>query len=389
MDNRKTISGAEVHHHRPPVGPGASSALSLHIIRKCELESPGLYRQWDDPENLAEMGDGKRRALMTNPLSRTPDDPVQIIATAGARVVGRIDLIAGAFVKRGETVPTLWGSMLYVDPAFRSTGVGLMIILRLQSMLPTTAVCGVSRTVHPIYRKLGWADFQMPRFILLRNSRAVVEKYVRGNASRWATRIVNCALKVHESTLRTRATLRSRRLNVMEVAGMPSELDPLLQGGDAIAPFRSAASINWQLTNCFDTGPGNVRKLFLVRSRSGRPVAFFAAKVRLHHTATQREFRNLYLGSLEDWAVFERHECDTTDIALLAFQALSHLNVDAIEICMPEPDAAARLRRCGFLRFGELNFMYKAGVRSPLHGKEFEHPSLWRLRPGDGDNFLA
>src|SRR5205085_2874737 len=105
-----------------------------------------------------------------------PDEPVQILGLAGRRPIGRIDLMSGEIVARGEKIPVVWGSALDVPEEFRATGIGLMLFLRMQTIHPAVTVCGVSHIVKPLYAKLRWTHFRMPRWILMCRSRPLVEK---------------------------------------------------------------------------------------------------------------------------------------------------------------------------------------------------------------------
>ena len=128
-------------------------AGEVRIVQRRFAEvDAGTETVWDDPEGIAPFTTGKLRAFRTNPLRAGPDDPAQLLALAGDRVIGRVDVFPGEITAFGETVPVYWGSALWVSPAFRSTAVGAMLVLRLSSLGRSAAGCGFSPAAFPIYR---------------------------------------------------------------------------------------------------------------------------------------------------------------------------------------------------------------------------------------------
>jgi hypothetical protein len=148
----------------------------LHVVRKADLETCEIYKQWSDPDKLAGFSPEKPAALLANPLSHSGDDPVQLVVTSGDTIAGKVDLIAGEIDVAGQPTPTLWGSALFVAPEYRGSGAEVMLIRKMQGMHPTMSTCGVSQAIHPIYQKLGWNDLEVPRHVLLRRSRSTWAK---------------------------------------------------------------------------------------------------------------------------------------------------------------------------------------------------------------------
>ncbi|MGE0255525.1 MAG: hypothetical protein AB7N54_09740 [Alphaproteobacteria bacterium] len=135
-----------------------TAALSVRAVTRAELRAGGLPAGVADPDGLAALHPGKRAALLDNPLARGEDDVVQLLGLSDGRVIGRVDLIAGEMVVDRKPLPVVWGSSLAVPEAWRRTGIGLMLILRMQSAGPIVGACGISHVVRPIYEKLNWAQ---------------------------------------------------------------------------------------------------------------------------------------------------------------------------------------------------------------------------------------
>jgi hypothetical protein len=275
-----------------------------------------------------------------------------------------------------------------VSPEFRQLGMGAMLLLRFQQLHHTVAACGVSQQAYPLYTKLRWLNLEMQRYIFVRRSRSVVERYVAGRRSAaLVAALADSALAVHRAATALPKHLRLGGLSCEQVEQLPLELDDLLRRVDEPAGFhRSASWVNWVLQNSFQCDPQNRRGLFLVRDDDGECVAYFLITSRFHESASRHGLRNLLLGSLQDWLIFDRRKIDLEQLILLALREVSNWDIAAFEVCLAERDQSRLLWRWGFRRVEGLHLLIKAGAASPLRGERLLTPTAWRVRPADGDN---
>ncbi len=361
---------------------------AIHLIPKRALRSTEPLHAFDDPDGVAVITPEKRRTLLDNPLGTNDDEPVQIVGTRGNRVGGRLDLIAGRLDVDGEPVRCIWASTLYVPPEFRQSLLGVTVLLKMQQLHNLLGVCGVSQMALPLYQKLKWRDFAMPRHIMVRRSRSIVERYVKRRVLVLPVRVLaDAALFAHRSLAGVVRALRTAGLRVEQVHRATAELDEALaRPRVGIASHRSAQYVNWLLENSFESDPRNRKALFYVRGREGRLVAYFIAKSRFYETATHRGFKNLQLGSLQDFRVFEPAVVSPQTMIQLAIRELSRWDPDAIEICVPPDWAGVRLRRWGFVPVGALHLLVKCAGNERLTTAPDRD---WTIRPADGDNFFS
>lgn len=363
----------------------------LEVVRLADLRDDTIYDRWENGDALGRMTAPRRAAFIANPLARGDDDPVQVVATLDGRAVARFDMFIGEVAVAGERVPVMWGSDLFVDPDFRKRGLGMMVSTGLQDIHPIAAVCGVSARSRPIFWKLAWTDFQMPRHLMVRHSRRLVARYVSMAPAAAVTAVVaDAALAFHRMLWRTVAHRSRRGLRLEVVDSMPAELDTLLAArDDRVTPHRSARWINWLLGHTFEDDPSQQRRLVLVRDGAGEPVAYYLTKARFHTEASQHEIRNITIGSLQDWRIFDERRLGAFDIALFAMETLVDDGVDAVEVCVPDEETSRRLSQYGFPRVGSLNLMFHAAPGSALAETEFHRPERWVMRPAEGDNFFT
>ena len=363
--------------------------VSLHVIRRDELKTGRAYDRFHDPDRIAPMSPGALKTHLANPLASDDSEPVQILGTKGDLVIGRMDLLRGEILVEGAREPFFWGSNLFVPEQHRSTLMGVMLIMKSQS-LGHAGAFGPSQQATPVYQKLKWIDLVLRRNILLRHSRAVMEKYLKPPVlGRAAAPLVDIGLAVHRAGVGAwRITQGRGGLRVRRADAMPAALDPLLARHDEpVQCHRSSRWINWLLDNRFSDDPRNRQGLYLLES-NGSMVGYFLIKLRFYETATHRQFRNLLLGSIQDWMIFDAGTLSFPHLVSVAVRELGSLGADAVELNLPSEQCGRWLRLIGFLDVGPVHLLYKPAPRSALAKPEYSDWSKWWCRPGDGDNFF-
>jgi len=364
---------------------------TLHILTRAQIASANPYAAWEDPDGLAAINPRKMAALFANPSLGGDGDPMQIIGTLGNRVVGRIDLVPCQIVVRGVPTRVFYGSDLFVPEQFRGSLMGVMLILKAQGVHETVGASGPSQIATAIYEKLKWFDIPLARFIMLRNSRPVVQRYYGDRVGLGLlAALANGALGVHRGLLALWNGPRLSGFRCSAAETLPAEAVALLDSpGRPVRGARSAAWIDWVLKHAFSDDPQRAHELFLVRDRQERLLGYFVLKTRFYPVATHRDFKNVLLGSLQDWRIFDEKILGLRDVVLLATRELVQRRVDAVEICLQDPARAGPLRPLGFVRVGSMHMLFKAGPKSPLAEAELQKPEAWDLRPADGESVFG
>jgi hypothetical protein len=334
------------------------------------------------------MAPGVWQAHLSNPLAGGDDEPVQIIGTQGRRIIGRLDLLAQELIVDAQPQRLFVGSNFYVPEEHRKTLMGVLLVMKSQE-LGHAAALGPSQQALPVYLKLKWSDLILQRHILLRRSRAVMEKLLH---PAWLGRAIAPAADVALAGQRAWSRLfrapGMSGLKARRIEAMPEEFDRVFAARTEPVQFHhSARWINWLLANTFKVDSRNRQALYLVE-KEGEAVAYFMVKVRFHETATHRQFRNVLLGSIQDWMIFQPHAAELKHVVALAVAELLKIGVDAVELNLPAGQGGSWLRWMGFGRAGEVHFVYKAISGSALAKKEYASVDQWWCRPGDGDNFF-
>lgn len=347
---------------------------------------------WSDPAGISTLTPEKRQTLLDNPMVTDDQSPVQLLGVRGGEVIGRLDLLHGRIRVDGEEVPIAWGSEWYVPAEHRSSLVGVSLILKQSQIAPNIGANGISQVAVEVYKKLKWIDLPMPRWILLRRSRSVVERYAgKGPHSTIAAVLIDIGLWFHKGLLKLLWGGLARRWKQERVDRFPADLEPLLAKAQDPAPVschRSASWLNWLMSHSFKTDSRNANLMHLVRASDGRCVGYTVSKVRFFNVATHRGFKDVLLGAVQEFAAFDPAITEA-ELVKLAVLALDRHGVDAIEVCLDDAQIGQSLKKIGFMRVGSMHMMFKGSNKSPLSRPELCQPSSWRTRPIDGDNFFV
>ena len=368
----------------------SDNKLSIIIISKGEIRS-GNLPNFEDPDGIAVMTAEKRRAVLENPLSNSDDDPALILGLSGNIAIGRFDLFPGEVELDGNATPIVWGSALYVSEKHRHTGIGLMLILRMQSVAPAVGVLGVSQAALPLYRSLRWTEVGLPRYVLVRRSRAFIAAFLRSDRlARLLAPFADVIFAAWRFRIRRRIDKLSRSYTVVSLSKMPDHLTPRPVPVPRAMPHRSPKWMNWLLRNSFGDDPSLRKALFMITKHgSDTPLGYFLLKKRRFTEITRWQIRNVTIGSVQDWITFDPSSLPESDVLVLAITECMQRDVDAVEICTKEPGIETTLRRWGLIAMSDLNFFYKANPASPLADPLWREPRHWWLRPAEGDNFFS
>lgn len=368
-----------------------SGSITLHEVTLGELRAGEPARPWRDPHGFGAMSEAKRAIWLSCPLSRDDAAVVRVLAVAEDEIVGKEEMLPGELIVDGEPMATDWGSGMFVPEEHRGRGIGRLLAQHRMALREVCCSCGVSSMLFPIYRKLGWSDLSMKRFILLRSAKPVARRFLGDGAlSSIATVAGDLALAAHGCMIAMWTTLKTSGVTIERLDAAPQEWDAHFQVKQlGVRCHRSAAWLNWLLAHRLTDDPRAAGDLWVIRDARNEQLGYVLTKTRYHGVASHRGFRDVLLGSLQDWMVFQPQRLSFHALLLLAVRMLARSRVDAIEVCLPPDADGERLRAMGFMRVGSQHTVFSAAPTSRLADPAQGRPGTWLIRPGDGDNFFT
>lgn len=367
--------------------PPSPRETTILLIRKDEFQDRSASSRWSDPNGIASVSDKVRAVLLSNP-SLGQNDVIQLVGLKDASVIGSTISIKGRMIVEGDEHPVHWASYLSVDPSARKTMLAFKLVKAFEELCPTSAVCGVSQAGYALYKGIGWTDFEMPRHILLCHSQSVLEKKVGGSLSRCLRIPVDWALQAYNWRL---LRPQSRRIEWHTSNEVPQELVHRLATSPAnrrnVFFARTEQTVRWQLNSCVPAAPGDCN--FLVTFHAGGSLVGYAgARLKFFPVASAQGFRNVRLGSLYDWMIFDGQQLSFRDLVACACRELIARGADGVELCATNATEDAALRSMRLPRVGTNHLLWKAAKGSVLDDARFRDRERWTIRPGDADLFM-
>jgi GNAT superfamily N-acetyltransferase len=367
-------------------GEPATTGISYDIIRRSGFLDGSYRGRYEDPENLLETGGRFMELVRANPFA-TDDDPVQLIARSGDRIVGRSGLLVGQLQAGGSRIPILWGSGLRVSPEFRRRGIAQKLVELRMGLHHTIGGCGPARTTTNLYRKLGWTEFRMPRCLMILKSNAILRRFVGGPLPVILAPVCDVLFSAHRAFIkfRSRRILAGFRLEVVEE--FPESLAAELEESETapgVRGVRTVESINLLLR----LGNSAIQRCVLIH-RGERVVGFVIVRAAFHETLSSLKLRNFSMGSVKDWRSFDPAAIDEYKLMLVGVTQLMTMKADAIEATPALEETARRLRKLGMFTKDALKlFLHVSGDSPLLSNPALADAANWRFTAAEGDNFF-
>lgn len=354
-------------------------------ITKRMYQAGTAYEGWADEEGFGRIGGPYAELLCA---SCDEDDPISLVSLVGNRPVGQINLLKGAVVLRGASVPVYWGSGFAVPSEHRSTGAGLALMARLRSMRLASGAVSISQLALPLYTKLGWQCLGARRYLLMARPSAYLEhRFGLSVPVRLAAWLADQAAHVYRQLVRLVLKTRTPHFQT-EVISQPADIREDWFTSHTDRPFTTARTAGW-LRRVMELGPkDNSRQLHVVRGPHQRVLGYFVTSVAMREGIGNGRFGNLMVASLRDWVSFAQDVLTEQEVMLMGLSELLKASCDVIELCIPNGQASTVPRRLGMVTMGELHFALRLPPDMKGHHPDLADAERWWFRPGDGDAFL-
>jgi hypothetical protein len=364
----------------------ADPGFSYEVIRRSEFLCGSYRGRFDDPEGLLETGDRFSQLIRENPFG-DDDDPVQLIAHRGGRVVGRSGLIAGRIQAGFMSVLVYWGSGLRVSPDFRRQGIARKLVKLRMQLHHTVGGCGPARTTTNLYRSLNWIEFRMPRCLLVLKSKSILQRCLGGSCSKYLRPVFDMALVAQRQRIIWRSKRALKIYHIEQVDFFPSSLAADLQTDDPAVSLRSVRSVE-SINLLLRLGGTACQKCLLVRC-DHRVVGYVIVRAAYHENLPGLNLPNFIMGAVKDWRTFDSTKIDEFRLILVGLMALMKMDADVIEATPTQYPTVRQLRSLGMFTKDALKLFLHATEDSPLVARPgFSDPNHWAFTAAEGDNFF-
>jgi GNAT superfamily N-acetyltransferase len=337
---------------------------------------PACLSGYEDPRGFLAKMDARWRSLLTeNPLAQPPDLAL-VLAVDDRRVVGRLGFYAAEAVVQGRTVRTFWTDGFFLDPAYRSTGAGGLILLRgIGACKSITAAGGPDEGAQKLYKASGFATLgPMTRYVYFYRAAPLAAKFLGpGAAARALGALATPALRAFYTIKRRRGP---GALSFEPVKEFGSDLDAVLARGNFNRFAGRAATLNWCLRHR-DIEP------HLVRRGPGGPLVGYVLLKSHEMGGGPHALPSMRLGCILDWFLVNPSAADKADMVSFGINAFRTRGTDAFEFNFFDPELESFCRRIGMKRLGGVRAFFR-----PPPGASADPTGPWLLTHGAGDMIL-
>ena len=330
-------------------------------------------------------------ALRENPFREGKDVVCVKVGIVDERVAGREYVFPLSIMCDDMVVSAGSGSCTTVEKWARKTGLGIELSSMKEDCrdgdFKVGECAGLSQVAVKIRKYLNQPVFEYPRYIGLLKCRAVVETKLNGILAKMVSWIGDAVLGIITAFGAAYARVMSSGYVVEPVSadreGQLREMESLARSEKCrFCEVHDARWFKWVLTNSFSSyGPPVA---YIVR-RNNVAIGFFMVKKRFHEQASHRGFRDVWLGSIVEWATLDAYKKFIL-WKIYIWYYRSRKELDAVEFPAAERWVVAFLKRHGWQKVGNANFCYNirsgTGYEAPIGMDNAEN---WRLRPGMGD----
>ena len=358
--------------------------------RKLYEMNDAQFRDFKDPYGVIALTEAKRRAFLTNPFAEDKNQHAQVIGVMGGVAFGGEVAFPVRCVFDGQEIPAWSASTTFIAEPYRKTNFGLDLRNLRRKFTGLTFHLGSNSSQMMVRMIKAYRNtlFLLPRYIMVRESRPVVEMRLRGLLGKIVSFCADIVLWFYwrmMGLLRRMFSpaLQFKKIDVSDERGIAETARIIAFDAHRFQELHDARWLRWMMTESFENEP---MELTLVYKRK-MPVAFYMTKKRFHEQASARGFKNVWLGSIMEWGAVPGHESVLRWCILHA--ACSMRDMDAIEFASDDERLLSFVRHLGWRHVGENNFNFKVWKGSPfVDNADMKIQSNWRLRPAMTDGGL-
>lgn len=322
-----------------------------------------------------------------NPSNVDKNKTALLLALQSDLIVGRYLLIRTRIKKNDIILDACSPVSFEVHESMRGKGIGSY--LQEEALSLKEAPIYLFSLLSPSYNRMirkpkyGCTVFDFPELCKLRNITSALEirgmrglflksLSILGNSALWLLDIPN---KIRAHKLNNKYIIAKEKV-VPDWAG-----DMCLNDGHKYAEYHDTAWLRWNLTHNLSGNNEDVQSFYSIKTKEGRPIAFFFTKERLIENVGQ--CKQMLCGVLCEWASIDK-ELTEADINILAFYTLSK---DCYHMRTVTNDASTvrALKRRLFISHGNMQMGFKdIDKKHP----DMVNQSLWRIRFGCCNSIL-
>lgn len=321
--------------------------------------------------------ENRRLIFLQNPNLIDDKKPYMYVAYADGTPVARCLYYETKIKIDDKVYSALSGSALSVVKEYRKYAIGTDILIHntFRDDYDYKVFAGISAMALPLYKKVKYKTFFIPRYILRYNYKSKIQqKGLSGLLLNGISAIVNRVLN-YRYYLNNQYHRLSNRFTVVKMDTVPEWVDDMVMNdGHQYMEVHDHRWLQWNLTGCFSGNHHQFQSFYGIYD-GDKPVGFFLTKER------QKESTGMITGGIYEWGSLDEGILSEADIYELAIPTFSK-DIYIIDAGTVNSATAERMKRLGFKYTNDENIVFYS---SQKQNKDINDASLWRLRLGYAD----
>lgn len=334
-----------------------------------------VLEAYDDPNDYFKSFRNNPRLIVDNPHAKK-DDLALILALDGQKVVGRLGLFAGRLLYERENLRVYWLSEFVLQNAYKTTGVGGMILLRVLAQRIPLLACGApSEELEKVYEKVGFKRLgPLKRFVYFYRATVVARHYLKtAFLTRTISSMANPALALYYS-FRRRGIKQA--LIYKHVKQFDDAISSLFASERRNYCVKDALMLNWVLNHnhadAFEIYDGpNLRGYCVIKCMK------FAG-------GGSHDLPEMNMGTLLDYYIEDASPETLCDLLLFCIDHYVDQGLDLFEFQICDEMLCKVCGEFGLIHVGGNRIFIKPGLGMESHGER-----KWFLTLGTADAILT
>ena len=330
---------------------------------------------YDDPNDYLKSVRDNPRLIVDNPHAQK-DDLALILALDGQKVVGRLGLFAGRLRYEGESVRVYWLSEFVLQNAYKTTGIGGMILLKVLALRIPLLACGApSEELEKVYEKVGFKRLgPLKRFVYFYRATVVARHYLNsGFLTRTISSMANPALALYYSFRRPRIKQTFTYKNVKQ---FDNAISSLFESERRNYCVKDALMLNWVLNHnhadAFEIYDGPSLRGYCVIKRMK-----FAG-------GGSHDLPEMNMGTLLDYYIKDASREALCELLMFCIDRFFDQGLDLFEFQVCDEMLCKACAESGLIHVGGNRIFVKPGLGMGPQGEQ-----EWFLTLGTADAILA
>lgn len=360
--------------------------VTVRVFTLDQIGPEGLTGLFADPNGHIAMCDGKWAGMVRSNPHAQPGDLTMLLALDDQTVVGRLGFFAHSVSIAGKSHRVHYMDGYFLDEAYRTSGVGGLIMLQASARCKSILACGgPSESAQKLYKAAGLKEIgPLRRWIYFTRGIGPARKVLGpGPLAAIASPFAGLSLRAMYFSRRKGAR---PRLAYTPVTAFSPEVDSLYNGFQLPHFPRTSSMLNWALNN---------RDLSAFELRDGPRLVGYLLLKRNTMNLSQHGLGTLRVGWVVDYFLSEPTPQNKRDLAMFVIDHFRSIpgdgrseeargHVDVVDFQTLDPEMDGICRSLGMVHRGGLRVLFRPppGVALPEDGR-------WFLTAASGDMLLA